>query len=162
MRPGSLRECTKKAVRKEQKLNSRLSQGGKKNLKRMAQVAAVYSLKHYVRTASDIMGQSIKENSVLPFTPPAVNKRVWESVEKDSETVIKEAFQGALRRDPQQQRQWVALVDGQPQQLRSINNVMKCLNVSATIVMDFIHVLEYLWLAAWCFFDKEDPMLKHG
>ena len=157
MRPGSLRECTKKAARKEQKLNSRLSQGEKKNRKRMAQVAAVYSVKPHVRTASDIMGQSTTEDPVLPFTPPAVNKRVWASVEKDSETVIEEAFQEALRRDPQQQRQWVVLVDGQPQQLRSINNVMKRLNVSATIVMDFIHVLEYLWLAAWCFFDKGDP-----
>ena len=123
----------------------------------MAQVAAVYSVKPHVRTASDIMGQSTTEDPVRPFTPPAVNKRVWASVEKDSETVIEEAFQEALRRDPQQQRQWVVLVDGQPQQLRSINNVMKRLNVSATIVMDFIHVLEYLWLAAWCFFDKGDP-----
>jgi len=33
---------------------------------------------------------------------------------------------------------------------------MKRLNVKATIVMDFIHVLEYLWKAAWCFFDKGD------
>ena len=25
-----------------------------------------------------------------------------------------------------------------------------------TIVVDFVHVLEYLWRAAWCFFDEGD------
>lgn len=157
MRPDSLRECTKKAAEKEQKLNSRLSQGEKKNRKRMAQVAAVYSVKPHVRTASDIMGQKTGDEPIVSFIPPAVNKRVWASVERDSEAVIEEAFQEALRRDPQQERQWVVLVDGQPQQLGSINKVMKRLKVNSTIVMDFIHVLEYLWLAAWCFFEKGDP-----
>ena len=157
MRPDSLRECTKKAAKKEQKLNSRLSQGEKRNRKRMAQVAAVYSVKPHIRTASDIMGQKTKDEQVVSFTPPAVNKRVWASVERDSEAVIEEAFQEALRRDPQQRRQWVVLVDGQPQQLNSIKKVMKRLKVRATIVMDFIHVLEYLWQAAWCFFEKGDP-----
>ncbi len=37
---------------------------------------------------------------------------------------------------------------------------MKELNVKATIVMDFIHVLEYLWKAAWCFFDKSDEAVE--
>ena len=29
--------------------------------------------------------------------------------------------------------------------------------VTVTIVIDFIHVLEYLWKAAWSFFDKGEP-----
>ncbi len=37
---------------------------------------------------------------------------------------------------------------------------MKSLNVTATIVMDFIHVLEYLWKAAWCFYDKGDAAVE--
>ena len=37
---------------------------------------------------------------------------------------------------------------------------MKQLNLKATIVMDFIHVLEYLWKAAWCFFDKGDEAVE--
>ncbi len=31
------------------------------------------------------------------------------------------------------------------------------MDLEVTIVMDFIHVLEYLWKAAWCFFEKVDP-----
>lgn len=36
---------------------------------------------------------------------------MWASVVKDPETVIGEAFEEALERDPHQQKQWVALVD---------------------------------------------------
>jgi hypothetical protein len=28
--------------------------------------------------------------------------------------------------------------------------------------MDFIHVLEYLWKAAWCFYDKGDSAVENG
>ncbi|MCP4320428.1 MAG: hypothetical protein GY787_00930 [Alteromonadales bacterium] len=37
---------------------------------------------------------------------------------------------------------------------------MASLNVNAPIIMDFIHVLEYLWKAAWCFFEKGDPKVE--
>jgi hypothetical protein len=26
--------------------------------------------------------------------------------------------------------------------------------------MDFIHILEYLWKAAWCFFEKDDEAVE--
>ena len=52
------------------------------------------------------------------------------------------------------------LIDGLPHQIKLINKVMKRLKVEATIVMDFIHVLEYLWKAAWCFFDKGDDEVE--
>ena len=43
---------------------------------------------------------------------------------------------------------------------REAETVMKRLNAKATIVMDFIHVLEYLWKAAWCFFDKGEDAVE--
>jgi len=97
---------------------------------------------------------------VLPFRAPVRNKRVWASVERESEQVIEEAFREALQRDPKQKRKWVILIDGLPHQIRLIEKVMKKLAVKATIVMDFIHVLEYLWKAAWCFFDKGDDAVE--
>ncbi len=159
MRPESLRECTKKAAQKSKKLKSRLSQGEKKDRKRMAQVAAVYTVQPHIRTAESIMRQS-EEDNVVPFRTPVRNKRVWASVERKAEWVIEEAFQEALQRDPEQKRQWVILIDGLPYQIKLIKKVMKQLNVKATIVMDFIHVLEYLWKAAWCFFDKGDEAVE--
>ena len=158
-RSDSLRECTKKSARKEKKLNSRLSPGEKKDRKRMAQVAAVYTVQTHIRTGESIMNLPGEDN-VLPFRTPVRNKRVWASVERESEKVIEEAFLEALQRDPKQEREWVVLIDGLPHQIRLIKKVMKSLKVKATIVMDFIHVLEYLWKAAWCFFEKGDDTVE--
>ena len=159
MRHDSLRECTKKSAVKSKKLNTRLSPGEKKDRKRMAQVAAVYTAQPHVRTPESIM-KVHKDDNVLPFKSPIRNKRVWASVEREAESVIKEAFLEALQRDPLKQRNWVVLVDGLPHQIKLINKVMKELDVSATIVMDFIHVLEYLWKAAWCIYDKDDKSVE--
>jgi len=159
MRPDSLRECTKKAAKKENKLKSRLSPGEKKDRKRMAQVTAVYTVQAHSRTGESIMNVS-EDDNILPFRTPVRNKRVWASVERESEDVIEEAFLEALQRDPKQQREWVVLIDGLPHQISLIEKVMKNLKVKATIVMDFIHVLEYLWKAAWCFFDKGDDAVE--
>ncbi|MFT5162560.1 MAG: hypothetical protein ACI9FJ_001137 [Alteromonadaceae bacterium] len=57
-------------------------------------------------------------------------------------------------------RPWVALVDGLPYQIRLIERAAKRLQVKIAIVMDFIHVLEYLWKAAWCFYDKGDSAVE--
>jgi len=159
MRPDSLRECTKKAAKKENKLKSRLSAGEKKDRKRMAQVAAVYTVQAHIRTSESIMKVS-EEGNVLPFRTPVRNKRVWASVERESEKVIEEAFLEALQRDPKQKRKWVVLIDGLPHQIKLIEKVAKKQKVKVTIVMDFIHVLEYLWKAAWCFFEKGDDAVE--
>jgi hypothetical protein len=157
MRPDGLRDCTKKAAEKSKKLNSRLSPGEKKDRKRMAEVATVYTTKAHIRTAETIMKH---EENVHPIRVPPRNKRVWASVERECEDVIEEAFKEACQRDPEHQREWVVLVDGLPHQLKLIDRVMKRLDVKATIVMDFIHVLEYLWKAAWCLFEKGDNLVE--
>jgi hypothetical protein len=159
MRPDGLRECTKKAAQKSKKLNSRLSPGEKKDRKRMAMVAAVYTSVAHQRSAEQIMKTGEGDN-IKPFRAPPRNKRVWASVEREAEVVIEEAFQEALLRDPEQQRHWVILIDGLPHQIRLINRVMKRFNIKATVVMDFIHVLEYLWKAAWCFFEHGDEAVE--
>ena len=46
------------------------------------------------------------------------------------------------QRKGEKKRQWVVLIDGLPHQIRLIKKVMKRLTIKATIVMDFIHVLE--------------------
>ena len=160
MRPEGLREYTKKAALKSKKLNSRLSAGEKKDRKRMAQVAAVYTALPHVRTPESIMKIEKEDNNVQFLKPSERNKRVWASIENTAESVIEAGFLEALQRDPTQQRHWVVLVDGHPHQIRLINRVMKKHNVKATIVMDFIHVLEYVWKAAWCFYQNGDDEVE--
>ena len=78
----------------------------------------------------------------------AQNKRVWASIEHDCRFVIESAFQEALARDPTQSRHWVVVVDGGEQQLLDIIETARSYQANITLVLDFIHVLEYLWKAA--------------
>jgi len=160
MRPEGLRECTKKAAQKSKKLNSRLSAGEKKDRKRMAQVAAVYTALPHIRTADSIMNIENETTNVEYLKAAERNKRIWASIENTAEDVIEAGFLEALQRDPTQQREWVVLIDGHPHQLKLIKRVMKKHKVKATIIMDFIHVLEYVWKAAWCFYEKGDANVE--
>ncbi|NIR51597.1 ISKra4 family transposase [candidate division KSB1 bacterium] len=151
MRQEDLRPATQKAAKSSKhKKQTRLSRGEKRNGKRMATVASVYDIAPHIRSADSIIGS--KEENSQP--PKPVNKRVWASVEKSPREVIEQMFSEARRRDPKQKRQWAVLVDGQPVQLKTLRQVIKKQNIKATIVLDFIHVLEYLWKAAYCFFDE--------
>jgi hypothetical protein len=159
IRPEGLRECTKKAALNSKKLNSRLSAGEKKDRKRMAQVAAVNTALPHIRTPEAIMKSETQESNVHNLNMAERNKRVWASIENTAEEVIEAGFLEALQRDPSQQRQWVVLIDGHPHQIRLINRVMKKHQVKASIIMDFIHVFEYVWKAAWCFYEKGDSAM---
>lgn len=151
MRKEDLREATRKAAdREDGKSKSRLGQGQKRNRKRMATVAAVYSIERDVRSAEEIM---TSEKSVeSKARPRAQNKRVWASAERELKEVTDEVFQEALRRDPEKGRKWVMLVDGHKDQLRQIHARIKHYGVKVILILDFIHVLEYLWKAAYCFY----------
>jgi len=153
MREDGLREATRKVARKAcHKLKTRLCRGEKRNRKRMATVATVYSVSPNVRTPESIM--ETESPGTAPPRPRPENKRVWASVEREPRTVIDEQFAEALRRDPEKRRQWVMLVDGQEHQLELIHDCMKRYGVEPILVLDFIHVLEYVWKAAYCFHDN--------
>ena len=145
MRQEDLREATRKAAeRAPPQRNTRLSSGAKRQRKRMATVASVYTVAPYTRSPEAVMTPEPDE----PPRPKVHHKRVWASVEREAETVIDELFEEALRRDPDQERQWVVLVDGEPHQLARIQAAAARHQVVVTIVIDFIHVLDYLWDAA--------------
>ena len=58
---------------------------------------------------------------------------------------------------PQHKREWAVLIDGNNTQIEAVTAEAARRGVTVTIVIDFIHVLEYLWKAAWSFFDKGEP-----
>lgn len=156
MRKESLREATRKvAEKKSSKRKARLNKGEKRNRKRMAMVGAVYSIERNYRTPEEIMGvEESREKATVKPKPRARarNKRVWASVERDHNVVTDEIFEEALRRDPEKQREWVMLIDGHNDQLKNIKSSMKRYNVVVLLILDFIHVLEYIWKAAYCFY----------
>lgn len=153
MRTDHLRDATRKAaLKRKPKLDKRRSKGEKSATRRMAQVAAVYSIARFERSADDIVGElgSTKEPAPprKPTRPKPHNKRVWASVQKDSWDVIDEAFAEAKRLDPEREKHWVALVDGGPDQLEGVLECIGRAGCKVTVILDIIHVLEYLWGAA--------------
>ena len=97
-----------------------------------------------------IMGLEEKETELK--APRPRDKRVFASVEKDASTVCEEVFQEALRRDPEMKRKWCIPVDGAEHQLANIESCIEKHGVKdATIIIDFVHVTEYVWQAAFCF-----------
>ena len=161
MRPDGLREATRKnAEKSKKKRQTRLSPGEKKDRKRMAMVGTVYTVKRNPRSPESVMNLGQQADNVVKFRPPIRNKRVWASVEREGEQVIEEAFDEALKRDPTQKRQWVIVVDGHPHQLKMIERAASKKQIKVSIVMDFIHVLEYLWKAAHCLHDKNNESIE--
>lgn len=159
MRPADLRPATHEAAaRRQRKLTRRLTKGEKRHVKRMAQVAAVYSIKPFVRTAEDL----IRELRPAKTAPPAVRprpegKRVWASLATEPAEVIDAAFLDAASRDAKRQKRWVVLLDGNADQLARVQAAATRHRVTVTIVVDLIHVLEYVWKAAYVFYPEGSP-----
>jgi hypothetical protein len=154
MRPDALRAATARSAA-SQKLVTRLSKGEKRNRKRMAEIAAVYDLTPAPRTGADIMPDDEQPDPAPP--PKAAGKWLCASVTDNAATVIAAGFDEADRRDPDHRRTWIALVDGNTHQIDRIRAEARTRKVNVSVVVDFIHVLEYVWKAAWCFHAEGDP-----
>lgn len=159
MRKADLREPTRQAAEARQPhLKHRRSKGEKPGSKRMSTVAAVYNVEPFVRTAEQITGELSPSEKSLPVERPRPEqKRVWASLQHPPEKVIGDAFEEATRRDPQHQKKWCALVDGNPLQLGLLECAAEEYKVDLSIVLDVIHVTQYLWKAAWALHAERDP-----
>jgi hypothetical protein len=160
MRREHLREATRKAAAsRTHKMSKRLSRGEKRNCKRMAQVAAVFTIAAFARKPEDIVKDlgPVRDTDDAPKRPRPEHKRVWASVDKEPREVIDQMFAEALRRDPARTKHWAVLVDGNPTQLALIKKTAKHHGVAPTIVVDIIHVLEYLWKAGFALHGEGHP-----
>jgi hypothetical protein len=89
--------------------------------------------------------------------PVATSKWLTGSVATTSQHVIAQVFDQATQRDPTHRRRWVVLVDGARHQLDLIRDEAQRRGVTIHILVDFIHVMEYIWKAAWSFYHDADP-----
>jgi hypothetical protein len=152
-RPGSLRPRSAALARKAcPKQDGRLSCGEVRTRRRMAAVAAVYVITPAPRTAADITGPGPR-----PPGPRAQGKWLTASIAADTASVIAAAFAEADRRDPRREQTWIALTDGNKDQIRQIRAQAAARGIAITIICDLIHVTEYLWDAAWALFPPASP-----
>jgi hypothetical protein len=154
LRKEDLTEATRQAAECSQtKMETRGSKGEpKRGRKRMSTVAAVYTVAPHVRTPQEIIAglRHVRDTTAKPRPRPEF-KRVWASLERAPQEIIADAFTEALWRDPEQQKTWVVLIDGDRKLERWVRAEAKRRGVHALVVLDFIHALEYLWKAGRVF-----------
>jgi hypothetical protein len=128
----------------------RRRKGEKANKKRMATVAAVFTRDACVRTPRDVV-ESLFAEGPKPSAPRAPvfpqEKRVFASLKRSKEEVIGEMASEMARRDPGRTKTWVCVCDGEEALQRRIRKALP----GVKLVLDLLHVLSYLWNAAYVF-----------
>jgi hypothetical protein len=159
MRPEA-RRCTAKAPdQRVRTFQHRRGTGEKDGHKRMAETGCVSDVQvpdGPPRTPEQIMRPD-PDPRALPAAPRAVNRWYTCDITASRAVTISKVFDQAERRDPGHDRPWIILVDGDNHQIERIQEQADARGIRVTILVDFIHVLEYLWKAAWCFHPARDP-----
>jgi hypothetical protein len=163
LRKEDLTKATRKVAENAcPKMDTRGSKGEpKRGRKRMAAVASVYTVASYVRTAQEVIAglRHVREATKKPRPKPE-GKRVWATLRRELRAVISDAFDEAEGRDPEHRKRWLVLVDGDRKLTRWVRAEAHRREIEITLVLDFIHALEYLWKAAHAFFDESTPEIE--
>jgi hypothetical protein len=132
---------------------------GEKGHKRMAQTGCVFDVvpPDEPRTPEQIM---TREPGQRPARPQAASRWYAVDISAGRAHTISALFDEAVRRDPARARTWIVLIDGDNHQIEMIRAQAAARGAAITILIGFIHVLEYLWKAAWCFHAPRDPAIE--
>jgi len=150
-------DAARRAAKKEGPGARRLGSGQKSAAKRLAETCVVYySLPPdgEPRTATEIMRRPRSEPGRYPR---ALGRTCTCDITASCSDVIgRGVFAEIDRRDPQHERQWIGLIDGNNDQIRAFTENAAERGMDMPLLIDFIHVLDYLWKASWCFVPAGD------
>ena len=136
--------------------------GPKPDRKKMALVGAVYQIDPYPRTPHEVVDALFHDPAAAPGRatgprPAPQHKRLRASLNRqEGTTPVRAAAEifpwlvaEAHQRDPEQQRPWVVLMDGQPALWEEIDQVLG--NTPRIEILDLLHATSYLWEAVHLF-----------
>jgi hypothetical protein len=154
MLPGSRRRRAKTPGKRVRNFEKRAGTGEKKGCKRMAQTGCVFDISPAPRTPEQVIAGG------GPKPPRSLRRWYTIDIAADRAETTGAIFDEAERRDPGHLRQWIALVDGDNHQISLIQAQAAARGIDLVILIDFIHVQEYLWKAGWCFHAPRDPAIE--
>jgi len=160
MRPEARRRRAKAPEQKVRTFDKRAGTGEKKGCKRMAETGAVFDVVPQPRTPEQVMGPDPDPGPGQKKPPRAQNRWYACDITAGRDVTVGKVFDQADRRDPGRRRTWIALVDGDNYQLGLFQAAAAARGITLVIVIDFIHVLEYLWKVTWCFHAPRDPAME--
>jgi len=135
----------------------RLGPGEKRTKKRMATVASVHTTQPHPRTAEQVVANLMDPDTPRPDTPRPrpENRRLWASLKQGKDGVIQQVAQEMQHRDPAGEKMPVCVMDGERAlKTRAIKYLQRAFP-SLILVLDIIHVVEYLWKAAYAFHEPQ-------
>ncbi len=160
MLPGALRRRGARAPGQRARNFEKRRGTGEKGHKRMAQAGCVFdvAVPGQPRTPEQILARP--PGQPRPQPPRAAGQWYTADIAGGAAETIAALFDQAGRRDPARARTWIALADGDNHQISQIQDQAAARGVAVPILIDFVHVQEYLWKAAWCFHRPRDPAIE--
>jgi hypothetical protein len=127
----------------------RLGKGKKRQKKRMSTVAAVFSQLAAPRTPEAVVASLFLPAELTCTKDVRVSrprhKRVWASLLAGKDAFIGNVREEMLRRDPDGEKTWVIVTDGERALQRRVCEHFQ----DVILILDLLHVLEKLWAAAY-------------
>lgn len=133
--------------------HQRRTKGEKANKKQMAYVGAVYTIDPFVRNADEVLDEVLRHERARDRPKPQ-HKRVWAEMtrtdrgggENGKDTLFGQLSDDVVRRNRRVGRPVIFVSDGE----RALWEKQREYVPWAIGVLDIFHVLERLWLAAYC------------
>ncbi len=126
---------------------ARRGRGNRKTAKKEATVTAVYTIEAYKRCSDDIIRALVpsyaNEKSTLPPRPTPTHKQLFGTLD-GQKVAFERLAEQVEQRSSEQMGHYVALTDGN----RGLKNRVQQDLPHFTLIIDIIHVTEYLWDAA--------------
>ncbi len=146
------------------KIKGRQGKGEKKQKKKEALVGVSYTVDKYIRTATQIADNLIfPDNKVINKDnlkiPKGQNIRRMASLIKPKDEIVKEIERDAALRNHTFNRENVVLIDGMPSLQKLVEKNFSKIK-DYTIILDIIHALEYLYIAAHVFYKESSLEAK--
>jgi len=136
---------------------ARRGRGQKKTAKKEATVTAVYTIAPYERDVDDIIRALIPDKPLdsasLPSRPTPTHKQLFGTLQGQV-LAFEQLVQQVAKRDADSIHHYVALTDGN----RGLKRRVQADLPHFTLIVDIIHVTEYLWDAANLLLGETHPM----
>lgn len=136
---------------------ARRGRGDKKTAKKETTVTALYTIAPYQRDADDIIRALVPHETLDPSSlsprPTPTNKQIFGTL-AGQEAAFEQLMQQVEKRDANGIHHYVALTDGN----RGLKNRVQQDLPYFTLIVDIIHVTEYLWTAATILWGETHPM----
>jgi len=143
------------------KIKARLGTGEKRQKKKEALVGVTYRINAYRRTAEEVAGNLVFPEQQPPVSEPtakAPHSRYLASIQRPKRDVMRE-----IKREVQAEHcddtPLICVMDGAQSLWNAFQEVFKDIK-NKVMILDIIHVLEYIWLMAYVKYPAVDDQAK--